>query len=97
MASRLFPILDRIVVRRAAAELKTAGGILLPENASKASEAVVVAVGPGPRGKDGNYLPMALQKGDKVILPEYGGQKLKIDNEELFVYREDDIVAKLDN
>jgi chaperonin GroES len=75
---------------------QTAGGILLPEsNIAKANEGVVVAVGPGFITKDGTKVPVTLDIGDKVILPEYGGLLLKIEGEEGFIFRCDEILAKL--
>ena len=64
-------------LQRIAAETKTKGGILLPEKAqNKTLEAMVVAVGPGMRNEAGTNIPMAVQVGDKVLLPEFGGAKV---------------------
>jgi co-chaperonin GroES (HSP10) len=38
---------------------------------------------------------MAIQEGDRVLLPDFGGQKVKVDKDELLVYREEEIVAVL--
>ena len=54
MGLKLKPIADRIVVRREAAEEKTAGGILLPDTAkNKPQSGNVLAVGPGKMKPDG--------------------------------------------
>ena len=37
-----------------------------------------------------------VQAGDKVLLPEYGGHQVKLGEEELFLYREEDILGKLE-
>ena len=37
---------------------------------------------------------MTVSIGDKVLLPEYGGVPLKLDNEEVFLFRNDEILAK---
>eukprot|EP00301_Raphidiophrys_heterophryoidea_P024204 c7774_g1_i2.p1 GENE.c7774_g1_i2~~c7774_g1_i2.p1 ORF type:complete len:115 (+),score=15.63 c7774_g1_i2:54-347(+) len=95
MASRIVPLLDRVLVRRAAIELKTAGGILLPETSGKVNEGVVAAVGPGARNREGNHIPISIKVGDKVLLPDFGGQKIKVDAEEMLLFREEDIVAIL--
>jgi len=74
---------------------QTSGGILLPESAqSKANEAEVVAVGPGTLTKEGTTIPVSVSVGDKVLLPEYGGLKIKVDNEEVYLFRNDEILAK---
>ena len=36
-----------------------------------------MAVGPGARNEAGTHIPMAVQVGDKVLLPEFGGAKVK--------------------
>lgn len=74
---------------------QTAGGILLPEsNVSKANEGEVLAVGPGFTARDGTKVPVTLTVGDKVLLPEYGGLAVKLDGEEGFIFRNDEILAK---
>eukprot|EP00088_Acartia_fossae_P041672 TRINITY_DN4358_c0_g1_i2.p2 TRINITY_DN4358_c0_g1~~TRINITY_DN4358_c0_g1_i2.p2 ORF type:complete len:119 (+),score=40.36 TRINITY_DN4358_c0_g1_i2:41-358(+) len=98
IAKRVIPLFDRVLVQRMAAETKTKGGILIPEKAqAKTLEATVVAVGPGARTDAGNFVPMSVAVGDKVLLPEFGGAKMEIDGEELHLFRETDIVAKLVN
>ena len=85
-----------ISIQRAAAETKTKGGLLIPEKAqAKTNEALVVAVGPGAKTEDGQTVPMSVAVGDKVLLPEFGGNKIEVDGEEFAMYRETDIVAKL--
>eukprot|EP00090_Calanus_glacialis_P010324 TRINITY_DN1870_c0_g1_i1.p1 TRINITY_DN1870_c0_g1~~TRINITY_DN1870_c0_g1_i1.p1 ORF type:complete len:105 (-),score=30.63 TRINITY_DN1870_c0_g1_i1:99-413(-) len=97
VAKQILPLFDRIVVQRAAAETKSRGGILIPEKAqNKGLEATVVAVGPGLRDGSGSFIPLCVAVGDKVLLPEYGGSKLEMEGEEeLTIFREHDIVAKL--
>merc|ERR1712226_1658584 len=96
VAKRILPLFDRVLVQRAAAETKTAGGLFIPENAQNSKlEAVVMAVGPGMRNESGTAIPMSVSVGDKVLLPEYGGSKLEMDGEEFQLFRETDIVAKL--
>jgi chaperonin GroES len=46
------------------------------------NEGVVLAVGPGRRTKDGDLIAPAVKEGDKVLLPEYGGAMVKLDNKE---------------
>ena len=74
----LKPIGDRIVVRREAAEEKTAGGILLPDAAkNKPSRGTVVAVGPGKLKPDGTRAEMQLKAGDKVLFAGWAGDEFK--------------------
>eukprot|EP00088_Acartia_fossae_P004737 TRINITY_DN12041_c0_g1_i1.p3 TRINITY_DN12041_c0_g1~~TRINITY_DN12041_c0_g1_i1.p3 ORF type:complete len:105 (-),score=42.78 TRINITY_DN12041_c0_g1_i1:656-970(-) len=96
IAKRIVPLFDRVLVQRLAAETKSKGGILIPEKAqTKGLEATVMAVGPGVRTEAGNHLPMAVQVGDKVLLPEFGGAKIEMEGTEFQIFREADIVAKL--
>ena len=37
---------------------------------------------------------MAVEVGDKVLLPEYGGQAITLDGEEMHLFREDDILVR---
>lgn len=68
---------------------------MLPEsNVGKSNEGEVIAVGSGMHAKDGTLIPPTVKVGDKVLLPEYGGVPLKIDNEEVYLFRNEDILAK---
>ena len=67
----------------------------MPDTGKKLNEGEVIAVGPGAAGKDGKLLPMNVAVGDRVLLPEYGGQTVKIGEDEFSLYREDEIRAKL--
>lgn len=85
------PINDRVVVKPAKAETKTAGGIILPDTAKeKPQKGKVVAVGPG---KDGHK--MTVKKGDTVLYGKYAGQELVYEGDELLIMREDDILVIL--
>ncbi|KAI0402095.1 chaperonin 10-like protein [Xylaria palmicola] len=67
----LVPLLDRVLVQRIKAETKTAGGIFLPESSVKElNEAKVLAVGPGALSKDGKRVPMGVNQGDRVLIPQ---------------------------
>lgn len=85
------PINDRVVVKPAAAEEKTKGGIIIPDTAKeKPQRGEVVAVGPG---KDGNL--MTVQVGDVVLYGKYSGQELNYEGDDLLIMREDDILVIL--
>ena len=84
-------------MRRAAKETQTAGGLFLPTDKTKdPNEGTVVSVGPGDRDVTGTLHATTLKEGDKVLLPEYGGSKVKIGDDELFLFRESDILGKFD-
>jgi chaperonin GroES len=61
---------------------------------TKANEGEVMAIGAGIKTRDGELIPISVSVGDKVLLPEYGGMQIKLDGEELFLFRNDEILAK---
>lgn len=92
---KFLPLFDRVLVERSAAETVTKGGIMLPEKAQgKVLQATVVAVGSGSKGKGGEVQPVSVKVGDKVLLPEYGGTKVVIDDKDYFLFRDGDILGK---
>ena len=62
----------------------------------KKNEGEVVAVGPGALDKDGARRPVAVEVGDTVLLPEYGGHTVKIGEEEFQLFRDEDILCKFE-
>ncbi|KAL6001538.1 10 kDa chaperonin [Asimina triloba] len=82
MAKRLLPSFNRVLVERILPPSKTSSGIILPEKTTKLNSGKVVAVGPGGRNKDGKHVPVPFKEGDTVLLPEYGGTQVKIDDKE---------------
>lgn len=83
------PLHDRVIVRPAAAETKTAGGIIIPDTAKeKPQRGVVVAAGPGKKDE-----PVTVKEGDTVLYGKYAGTELTLDGEELLIMRESDILA----
>ncbi len=88
------PLDDRVLIKPMEAEDKTAGGILLPDNAKeKPQKGKVVAVGGGRLLEDGNRAKMAVKKGDVVLFSKYGGTEIKVDGKEHSIMRESDILA----
>ena len=93
----LRPLLNRVVVRKAEAITKTKGGIILTSGKEeRLNFGTVLAVGPGKNNDDGSVREMLVKVGDTVLLPEYGGSKVVLaDEEEVFIYRDDDIMGTL--
>ncbi|MDD3926339.1 MAG: co-chaperone GroES [bacterium] len=90
----LKPLGDRVVVKVAGEEEKTAGGIYLPDTAKeKPQKGEVVATGPGKMMDSGQRAPMQVKTGDKVVFSKYGGTEVKVGGEEFMLLREDDIYA----
>lgn len=93
----LKPLHDRVVVRSIDAETRSPGGIVIPDNArEKPTQGQVLAVGPGRITDDGTNIPMSLTVGDRVLFGQFAGQKIKINNEEVTILREEDVLAIVD-
>ena len=92
----LVPLLDRVLIQRIKADTKTASGIFLPESSVKElNEGKVLAVGPGGLDKDGKRTPMGVTAGDRVLIPQYGGSPVKVGEEEFHLFRDSEILAKI--
>ena len=95
----LKPIGDRIIVRREAAEEKTAGGIILPDTAkNKPQRGQVVAVGPGKVKPDGTRTQMQLKPGDKVLFTSWAGDEFqdRRQKDEILVMHETDVLCVIE-
>ena len=72
------PLHDRVLVRRIEAEEKTAGGIIIPDNAKeKPSEGEVIAVGEGAYNEDGDRIKPDVKAGDRVLFGKWSGTEVK--------------------
>jgi chaperonin GroES len=90
----LKPLADRVIVRPLEAEEKTAGGIIIPDNAKeKPQKGEVIAVGAGKIADSGKKIEMSLKKGDKVLYGKYSGTEVTVDGEDLIIMRESDVLA----
>jgi chaperonin GroES len=88
------PLYDRVLLKRNEPKEEIRGGIYIPDSAKeKPLEAEVVAVGPGKRGENGEYQPLTVNVGDRVLVGKYAGTEVKIDDVEHIVLREDEILA----
>ena len=90
----LRPLQDRLIVKRSDPELKTASGIVIPDSAGeKPEQGEVLAVGPGKRSDNGDFIAPAVKPGQRVLFGKYSGQTVKLDGQEVLVIREDDVLA----
>jgi chaperonin GroES len=91
---KLVPLGDRIVLKRAEAEKKTAGGIVLPDSATdKPQRGEVISVGEGYVKNNGKKVALSVKAGDEVIFSSYAGDEFKIGDETYVLMRESDILA----
>ena len=92
----LQPLGDRIIVEILDEEATTASGIVLPDTAQeKPQRGKVLAVGPGSRDEDGEYIKMDVAVGDEVIFSKYGGTEIKVGADDVLILRESDGLAKV--
>jgi len=86
----LQPLSDRVLVKAATAEQKTASGIIIPDSAKeKPLKGEVIAVGPGTKDET-----MELNVGDVVLYGKYAGTEIEVEGEKLLIMRQSDILAK---
>ena len=94
---KIRPLQDRILVKRVEAEEKTAGGIIIPDNAKeKPVEGEVLAIGNGRLLDNGERYKPDVKVGDRVLFSKYSGSEVKVHGAEHLILREDDILGVLD-
>ena len=88
------PLHDRVVIRRVEADVKSKGGVIIPDTAKeKPQEGEVIAVGPGSRDESGKLVPLDVKAGDRILFGKWSGTEVKIDGEDLLIMKESDIMG----
>lgn len=83
------PLADRVLVKPAAAEEKTAAGIIIPDTAKeKPLKGIVAAVGNGTKDEE-----MVVKPNDNVLYGKYAGTEIELDGENYLIMRQSDILA----
>jgi len=91
MSVNIKPLADRVLVKPAAAEEKTASGIIIPDTAKeKPQRGEVVAVGDGKKDE-----PLTVKVGDTVLYGKYAGKEITVDGSDYLIMRESDVFAIL--
>src|SRR6266481_244067 len=92
------PLHDRIIVHRLEEGEQQIGGIIIPDTAKeKAQQGTVIAAGNGKVNDDGKRIPLDVKAGDQILFGKYSGQEIKLDGKDLFIMKEDDVLAVIDN
>src|SRR5712691_5689852 len=92
----LQPLGDRMNVEVLEEEEVTSSGIVLPDTAKeKPQRGRVLAVGPGPRDEDGEYIKMDVEEGDEIVFSKYGGTEIRVGTDDYLILRESDVLAKV--
>ena len=91
---KIRPLHDRVIVKRLEEERKSAGGIVIPDNAAeKPDQGEVIAVGPGKRNDEGKREPLDVKVGDRILFGKYSGSTVVVEGTEYLVMREEDIMG----
>ncbi|MGW8258159.1 MAG: co-chaperone GroES [Thermoguttaceae bacterium] len=91
---KIVPLGSQVVVKRVEPEEKTAGGIVLPDNAQKKpSQGRVLSVGDGRLLPNGLRAPHQVKEGDRVLFGSYAGSEVEVNGEKLLIMSEEDILA----
>jgi len=93
---KIQPLGDRVLVEPLKEAEVNKGGIIIPDTAKeKPQQGTVIAVGTGKLDDKGNKIPFNVKKGDKVLMPKYGGTEVKLDGKDYQIVREEDILGIL--
>lgn len=83
------PLADRVLIKAAAAEEKTVGGIIIPDSAKeKPLRGEVIAVGGGTKDE-----AMVLKQGDVVLYGKYAGTEVELNGEKYLIMRQSDVLG----
>ena len=95
MAFDVEPILDRIIIKKDSAEKEA--GFYMPDSVKGRSRlGTVIAAGPGRLNVEtGQYLPLAVKAGDRVVLKEFDGYRFDWGGETYFIFTENEIIGKV--
>ncbi len=95
---KIQPLGDRVLVEPVKEDEVKKGGIIIPDTAKeKPQQGKVIAVGSGKLDDNGKVIPFHVKKGDKILMPKYGGTEIKIDNKDYLILREEDILGVIED
>ncbi|MEC8190952.1 MAG: co-chaperone GroES [Verrucomicrobiota bacterium] len=87
---KIKPLGERVLLKRIEEDEQIRGGIIIPDSAKeKSQEAEVIAVGTG----KADDKPFFVKKGDRVLMPQYGGTAVKLDGIEYTIIEEDNLLG----
>jgi chaperonin GroES len=90
------PLGDRVVLRVLEEKEQRRGGIIIPDTAKeKPQEGEIISAGPGRRLKSGDYVPLEVKRGDRVLFGKYSGTEVQLGDEKYLMLRESDLLAIL--
>ena len=90
----LIPLSDHVII---APDMPQASGpIFIPDRfRDKSAEGIVISVGPGKLGKDGQRIPLDVKVGDRVLCNRASADPIRYDGKEYKVVSIRDVLAIL--
>ncbi|MFN0150637.1 MAG: co-chaperone GroES [bacterium] len=91
---KIRPLGDRVIIRVLEEKEQRHGSIIIPDSAKeKPQEGEIVSIGPGRLLKSGQYSPLEVKRGDRVLYGKYSGNEVSLGDEKYLMLRESDILA----
>ena len=91
---KVHPLYDRVLLKRLEEQEVRRSGIIIPDTAKeKPQEAEIIDVGKGRVNDEGKTIPLAVKKGDRVLIGKYSGTEVTVDGVEHIIVREEEILA----
>lgn len=94
---RFIPLLNRVLIKKAEPITKSKVGIIMSTKGENVNIGQVVSVGKGTVTEGGKIIPVEIELGSTVLLPEFGGQKVNLEDGEYFLYRDNEVLGVLEN
>jgi chaperonin GroES len=95
---KINPLHNHVVIKRKDETEMMYGKIIIPDLGNdKVIIGEVIASGPGIINMNGILIPNNIEVGQMVVMPSFGGQKITLENEDYLVYKEQDLIATLEN
>jgi chaperonin GroES len=94
---KVHPLYDRVLLKRFEEQEVRKSGIIIPDTAKeKPQEAEIIDVGKGRVNDEGKTIPLAVKKGDRVLIGKYSGTEVMVDGVEHIIVREEEILAVIE-
>jgi chaperonin GroES len=94
---KIRPLHDRLIVHRLDEGEQRVGGIIIPDSAKeKPQQGTVIAAGSGKAKAGGKRTTLDVKVGDDILFGKYSGQEIRLDGQEYFIMKEEDVLAIID-
>lgn len=88
------PLFDYVLVKPVQHEQTLPSGIVLPDTVKEKPQiGEIMAVGPGGVNNDGKTVPMVVKVGQRILYKKWGGNEVKVGNEEWLLIEQKDVMA----